>query len=163
MLFLYLPKYILRHQKKQCRELGPNSIWVNHHYFYLFTIQKQIFAVNHWKPNSTTSSFPLPTFSFQASAHKNILQGGGGKKNFSQSFFFPVDCYILAPIISNCFTAEPKQHSQQNHSLSIRKQSERLDAKEQRWDRHQPNRPRRNMALVLLSPGSPVGQSVNLW
>lgn len=73
--------------KKQCWEPGPNSIWLNHHYFYPFTIQKQIFAVNHWKHNSTMSSSLLPTFSFQASAHKNILQGWGKKTTFPGAFF----------------------------------------------------------------------------
>jgi len=49
------------------------------------------------------SSFLPPTFSFQASAHRNIFAEKEEKKKRKSTFpgaFFPVDCYSLAPIIT---------------------------------------------------------------
>jgi len=130
-----------------------------------FTIPEADF---HYKPQKTRLHYVFfPSthiFISSLSSQKHFCRKRRKKKkkiNFSRCFFS--SWLLLLGTNYNCFTAEPKQHSQQNHSLSILKQSERLDAKEQRWDRHQPNRPRRNTPLVLRSPGSLVGQNVNFW
>lgn len=164
MLFLFLSKYSLRHKKSNVENQAQTACELiittstpspSRSRFLLWITENQT-------PQCLLSFYPH--FHFKHQLTKTFCTGKKKKSTFPRGFFFfPVDCYFLAPIISNCFTAEPKHHSQQNHSLSIRKQSERLDAKEQRWDRHQPNRTRRNMPPVLLSSGSLAGQNVNLW
>lgn len=127
ILFLCIPYTPLRYHKKYHWELSTAYVLI-----ILFSFPFIPEADFHCKPQKSRlfyAFFPS-THIFISSLSSWIYFAEKKKKNSTfPSAFFPVDCYSLAPITSNCFTAEPKQHSQQNHSHSILEQSERLHGK----------------------------------